>query len=749
MVTVREQQLATNIYGDVDIDAWLQDLGDSQPEALKTACLLARDLEDAAVAAENIWAKGASSFITGLQMAEILSDLNLDHDSLVAAVLYRAVREGKLSLERVQQDFGISVSKLIDGVLKMAAISSLQNYSRESVLGQSKAQTDHVRRMLVSMVEDVRVALIKLAERTCAIRAVKDAEEKKRKKVAREVFEIYAPLAHRLSIGQLKWELEDLAFRYLEPKAYKHVASLLSEKRMDRQQYIDNVIEKLRAELALQGIDAEVFGRAKHIYSIWAKMQRKRIEFSEVYDVRALRILVPDVKSCYGALGIVHQLWKHIPREFDDYIATPKENGYQSLHTAVLTDNGHALEVQIRTSEMHEEAELGVCAHHAYKKSDTGAGENSSYEAKIAWLRGVLTAYEESGGLADLADELRVGIEHDRIYVFTPEGHVVDLPPRATPLDFAYRVHTEVGHRCRGAKVNGRIVPLSYALSSGEQVHVLTNKEGGPSRNWLTNSLGYLTTSRAKAKVQQYFRLQAKDENCEQGKALLDREFRRLALPDINLAEVAKQFNYPSEAELYAGLGAGDVKAAQVLTVAQKQISGGSGHAQLNLFQHKKNVPSNKKESAVNIVGVGNLLTTMANCCQPVPGDQIIGYVTLGRGVSIHRQDCSNVLYLQRQEPERLLQVSWNDQVDRTYPVEVEVTAYDRSGLLRDITVVLANEQVNVVKLTTESDVSLNTAHMVLVIEVSSLQSLGRVLAKINQLSNVIDVRRRETGSEN
>jgi len=381
--------------------------------------------------------------------------------------------------------------------------------------------------MLVAMVDDVRVALIKLAERTCAIRAVKTADDEKRNRVAREVFDIYAPLAHRLGIGHIKWELEDLSFRYLEPDQYKQIATLLHERRLDRERFISDVMGQLRSELQATGVDADISGRAKHIYSIWRKMQRKGLAFSQIYDVRAVRVLVPEMRDCYTALGIVHTLWRHIPKEFDDYIANPKENGYRSLHTAVIGPEGKVLEVQIRTHAMHEEAELGVCAHWRYKGTDVKAGSNQ-YEEKISWLRQVLEWHEELGDIGGLAEQLRVDIEPDRVYIFTPDGHAIDLPKGATPLDFAYRVHTEIGHNCRGAKINGRIVPLNYSLQTGEQVEIITSKHGTPSRDWLNPNLGYITTSRARAKIVHWFKLQARDQNVAAGKTLLERELRAI-----------------------------------------------------------------------------------------------------------------------------------------------------------------------------------------------------------------------------
>lgn len=509
MVQVRAHQ-PVNDDGSINLVAWLDHVTRVDPaldrQALQEACEFARDAEQQANTSEHHWSEGASTFRAGLDIAEILADLKLDQDSLVAAIIYRGVREGKITLAAVQQRFGAVVAKLIEGVLRMAAISASIN-PRESVVVGSQTQVENLRKMLVAMVDDVRVALIKLAERTCAIRAVKEADEDKRQRVAREVFDIYAPLAHRLGIGHIKWELEDLSFRYLEPDQYKQIAKLLHERRLDREQYINDAMANLRQELEATGIKADISGRAKHIYSIWRKMQRKGLQFSQIYDVRALRVLVPEVRDCYTTLGIVHTLWRHIPKEFDDYIANPKENGYRSLHTAVLGPEGKVLEVQIRTHAMHEEAELGVCAHWRYKGTDVKSGSNH-YEEKISWLRQVIEWHEELGDIGGLAEQLRVDIEPDRVYVFTPDGHAIDLPKGATPLDFAYRVHTEIGHNCRGAKINGRIVPLTYSLQTGEQVEIITSKQGTPSRDWLNPNLGYVTTSRARAKIVHWFKLQ-------------------------------------------------------------------------------------------------------------------------------------------------------------------------------------------------------------------------------------------------
>lgn len=743
MVQVRAHQ-PINTDGSINLEAWLDHVLSLDRvldrEALKAACEFAREAEQQANAAQNLWAEGTSSFHTGLEIAEILADLKLDQESLVAAVIYRGVREGKITLAAVHQRFGPVVAKLIEGVLRMAAISASLSPRHSLVLG-SQAQVENLRKMLVAMVDDVRVALIKLAERTCAIRAVKHASEEKRHRVAREVFDIYAPLAHRLGIGHIKWELEDLSFRYLEPEQYKQIAKLLHERRLDREQYIADVMKHLKAELEATGIEADISGRAKHIYSIWRKMQRKGLEFSQIYDVRAVRVLVPEMRDCYTALGIVHTLWRHIPKEFDDYIANPKENGYRSLHTAVLGPDGKVLEVQIRTHAMHEEAELGVCAHWRYKGTDVKASSNH-YEEKISWLRQVLEWHEELGDIGGLAEQLRVDIEPDRVYVFTPDGHAIDLPKGATPLDFAYRVHTEIGHNCRGAKINGRIVPLNYCLQTGEQVEIITGKHGSPSRDWLNSNLGYVTTSRARAKIVHWFKLQARDQNVAAGKSLLERELGRLALPHVDFDKLAEKVNLKAAEDMFAALGAGDLRLAHLVNAAQQLVEPERANEQLELIPRRPSGHKPGKRGDIQIQGVGNLLTQMAGCCQPLPGDPIVGYITQGRGVSIHRQDCASVLQLAGREPERIIQVSWGPVPIQTYPVDIIIRAYDRSGLLRDVSQVLLNERINVLAVNTRSNKDDNTASMSLTIEIPGMDALGRLLGRIAQLPNIIEARR-------
>ncbi|BCB70441.1 GTP pyrophosphokinase [Vreelandella aquamarina] len=743
MVKVREDQPLTE-SGKVDIQQWLtrlqEDVRLREPERLQEACELAEQLDREAPRTHRVWLSPGSSFRMGLEMADILADLKLDQPALEAAVLYRAVREGLLSLEAVTKRFGDEVAKLIDGVLQMAAIS----YPLAPNHGMSQHnQQENLRKMLVNMVGDVRVALIKIAERTCALRQVKDAPREKCLQVAREVADIYAPLAHRLGIGQINWELEDLSFRYLHEDEYKAIAKLLAEKRLDRDRYIHDVVETLKSLMEAQHIHRyDVSGRAKHIYSIWRKMKRKRIDFSQVHDVRAVRILVPEVTDCYTVLGIVHSRWHHVPNEFDDYIANPKKNGYQSLHTAVLGPENKVLEIQIRTFAMHDEAELGVCAHWRYKGHDTNA-KSRSYEEKIAWLRQVLEWQDEVGGFGDLREGLSSDVAPDRIYVFTPDGHVIDLPRIATPIDFAYRVHTEIGHLCRGAKVNGRIVPLTYKLKTGQQIEILTATKGGPSRDWLNPSLGYVRTSRARAKIQAWFKHQARDQNLDEGRTLFEREMRRLDVEGLDLAKLAKAVNYQNADDMYAALGAGDLRIGQVLHQAQQLFGETDDQEQLDrLLAKPRRQPSKATQSDITVLGVGNLKTSMANCCRPVPGEPIVGFITQGRGVTVHRQDCPNILQLRMEEPQRIIEVEWGERAHTRYPVTIEIQAWDRSGLLRDVTGLLGNEKVNVLAVNTLTDTDEGIARLRITLEVDGLESLGRLFSRIQQLPNVTEVRR-------
>ncbi|MCY4472176.1 MAG: GTP diphosphokinase [Kistimonas sp.] len=755
MVKVNDEYPVTP-DGNVDVEAWLTRLHESQlkkggesirdlPQLLRACDVVRQTAANPATSVPgSIWSRQQGMLSIGLQMVEILVNLKLDQPSLVAAILYRAVRDNCLTLAAVKKGFGDQVAGLVEGVLGMAVVSTLQD-CEQARKWREQEQVEQIRKMLIAIVNDVRVALIKLAERTCAIRSVKQADRERQLRVAREVSEIHAPLARRLGVGCIKWELEDLAFRYMRPHEYKKIARLLDERRVDRELYLQDVMTRVQQALAAEGIEAEVSGRNKNIYSIWRKMQRKGVEFEGLYDIRALRIHVHELQQCYAALGVVHSMWSPVPHEFDDYIATPKANGYQSLHTAVLGCKGKTLEVQIRTHDMHEDAELGVCAHWKYKDSSPKGRYNDSHEQKLGWLRQVITWQVEIGqGVESLADLWRLDVEPDRVYVFTRDGHVVDLPAGATPVDFAYRVHTEVGHRCCGARVGGRIVPLNTCLNTGDQVEIMTAGQASPSRDWLNSSQGYVCTSRARAKITNWFRRQNREANMEAGRSMLDAEFRRLGLSTGSYGVLAESLALDSPEELFARVGGGDLRTLQVVQAAQR-LEARSSPAEPQFFSSAR-VPLTKPRTSnegdgIRVEGVGRLLAQMARCCQPVPGDPISGYVTLGRGVSVHRSDCGNFLRMQQDEPCRIIDVGWQrGEKKSTWPVSVRVDAYDRAGLLRDITLVLANEKINVTDLESHRLNEDNLSRLSLVLEVPDLCTLGRVLNGISQLSNVLDV---------
>ncbi len=734
MVKVRQEQPLL-VDGSVNIEMWLCKLGDDRPELnlsrLRDACELSEQAEEKAIASNSIWSPGHSSYRTGLEMAEILNELRVDEDGLVAAIIYRAVRENQLTLNHIRKQFGVDVAGMVEGALKMAAISDIQFGARKKILGERKDQMEQARRMLVSLVDDVRVALLKLAERTCVIRnavSVKNDTEKGLK-LAREVFEIYAPLAHRLGIGHLKWELEDLSFRLREPLPYKRIARLLDEKRTVRQEYIGGVVDEIERRIRQFGIEGAVSGRPKHIYSIWRKMRRKGIPFSEVYDVRAVRILVNHADDCYRVLGVVHNLWRNIPHEFDDYIANPKENGYRSLHTAVVGPEGKVLEIQIRTQDMHEEAEFGVCSHWQYKDGDHKKG-SESYEQRIEWLRQIIEGQDaEEDTDIDLAAELSV----DRVYVFTPEGDVVDMMPHATPIDFAYRVHTEIGHKCRGAKLNGRVVPLNTVLTSGDRIEVIVGDEAEPRREWLHEHLGYVATSRARSKIQAWFARREKEKNVEEGKRMLVEELSHLGIERFEFSDLVERVGYETLNELLYAIAIGDMAVYEVVEKAADLVH-------LDVSDHQLSLEMDEVRTEALIKGQGDLGYSMAECCQPVHGDLIVGVVDDKDLVNVHRQDCLQAL--RADVYGRLMRLEWADGVEVTFPVSVEILAYDRFGLLHDITGILMREETNVLSVITNTDKQNNRVNLKMTIEVPQLNRLLQTLEKIEQLPNVMSARR-------
>ena len=666
---------------------------------------------------------------TAIEMVEILVELNLDADSLATAYLTPYYLNDVVSIDAVEEHLGNHVAVLLTGVSQMATISTLAHQ------GNGTVQVDNIRRMLLAMVEDVRAVVIKLAEQVCHLRNVKDAAEEERVIAAKETADIFAPLANRLGIGQLKWELEDLAFRYLHPDIYKNIAKQLDDKRLAREAYMADMVEQVKQRLHEAGIKAEVYGRPKHIYSIYKKMAKKNYEFDQLFDIRAMRIVVERLQDCYGALGIVHTNWRHLNKEFDDYVATPKQNGYQSIHTVVFGPEGKTVEIQIRTHDMHQDAELGVAAHWMYKEGAL-PGRGSGYEQKISWLRKLLQWQEEVVDGSDLAQELKNQVVEDRVYVFTPRGDIFDLPLGATPLDFAYYIHSNVGHRCIGAKIFGKIVPFTHQLSTGDQVEILTQKHPNPSRDWLNPSLGYIKSSRARAKIHHWFKQLDRDKNLSAGKEILDNELQKLELTYKDLDPAIKRFNFRELDDLMVAIGAGDIRLNQMLNF----ITDRTEHEPVIRFKSPSKVTGDKNGIVVD--GVGSLMSHVARCCRPVPGDEIIGYITQGRGIAVHREDCDSFSNLKNKHPERVISVSWSDDISSSYALTIRIEASDRSGLIRDISSALANEKVNVLNMNVNTVDSTQTAIFVMQIEVHDLQGTNKVLSKLHQIEGVHSAKR-------
>lgn len=740
MVSVTRVHSLEEVLANREAKGWLQELGlaDHTVTALDNAF---QWLSEQPKQSELLSPIDSDFVRQGLLIVEILLELNMDDDSLVAALLYpffeHQSTDNKLK-EKIKKNFKVSVLNLLMGVKKMASMGLLS-----SRMKHSPEQAENIRRMLTAMIEDVRAVVLKLSQQIVLLREIKNSDEETRVLAAKETQNIYAPLANRLGIGQLKWELEDYAFRYLQPQMYKDIASSLEEKRTERQQYLEDFVESLTSKMTSNQIDAMVYGRPKHIYSIWKKMLKKGYEFSQLYDIRAVRVVTERLQDCYSALGVIHTNWRHIPSEFDDYVATPKPNGYQSIHTVVLGPEGKPIEIQIRTQQMHEDAELGVAAHWQYKEGaiPTKTGKGSSYEDKIAWLRKLLQWQEEMADSNDFAEELRNQVVEDRVYVFTPQGDVVDLPNGSTPLDFAYYVHTNVGHRCIGAKVFNRIVPFTYQLKTGDQIEIITGKELNPKRDWLNPNLDYVHSSRARAKVQTWFKQQDKDKNVIEGKHLLEQELSRLNI-HWDEAELAKErFNMVTLDDLLAAIGGGDVKLNQVVNYIQsKNLKESPPEVDPRLIQKPRKTKT--FQNGVILQGVGNLMNQLAGCCNPIPGDEISGYITQGRGVVIHRSDCEQFKVVMDDHPERFIDATWAEQYSGGYLTQIKILANDRSGLLRDVTSILANEKVNVLGMNTQSEVAKQLVWMDIKLEVYNVGAFNRVVSKIGQLDEIIEVKR-------
>ncbi|ENW32198.1 MULTISPECIES: RelA/SpoT family protein [Acinetobacter] len=700
----------------------------------------------------------SNTFYTGIEMADILAHLHVDEDTLSAAMLYRAVREGVMPLSEVLEQFGEQVHSLVKGTLAMGKLSELIEKNKRLEDHFNNNQREHlsgIYKMLISVTEDVRVVLVKLAERTYALRELANSSRERQERVAREILTIYSPLAHRLGIAQLKWELEDLAFRYLAPERYKEIASLLNEKRLEREQYIQFVIDKLRNELAEHGIEAEINGRVKHIYSIYRKMKSKNLSFDQLYDIRALRVLVKSVPECYHTLGIVHQIWRHIPHQFDDYITNPKANGYRSLHTAVIAEN-KSLEVQIRTHAMHDEAELGVCSHFNYKEG--AKTTDRSFNHRLHSLRAVLEHYQErneSSAHKESEDEIE-NFEHiqdfegfEKIYVFSRDGDIKELPRDSTVLDFAYHVHTEVGNKCYAARVNQRYVPLTYTLKTGEQVEILTKKDREPNRDWLVNSLGYIKTARARDKLRHWFRQQDRSKNLEVGREVLNKELSRLAIhpKSIDLSDYCNHFNVKTGDDILVNLVNGDISLHALINQVNRHMHLDQDEPEL-VLKPALNPRASHTLSAHGILidGLDNVELHVAQCCQPVHGESIAGYITLNRGVSIHKVACPDYVRMISQEPERAVEADWEMQPTRGQSVQIVVEAYDRRGLLKDLTQVIFSDQINIRQVNTISEAD-GIANMKLLIEVKGLAQLSKLLARLEQQPGIISARRLVQGT--
>jgi GTP pyrophosphokinase len=666
--------------------------------------------------------------------AGILLDLKLDSQAVAAALLAPALECAPEAAARMRERFGNAVADLVEGVGRMNEIGTLSNrHVPARRPEQQAAQLESLRKMLLAMVQDVRVVLIKLADHTQALRhAAKAEEEGLRREAAELARDIFAPLANRLGVWQLKWELEDLSFRILDPETYKRIAALLDEKRADREHYIDSVTAQLKGELTRAGIPGQVAGRPKHIFSIYKKMSTKATDFTSIYDVRAVRVLVDTVKECYAVLGLVHELWSPIPKEFDDYIARPKSNRYRSLHTAVIGPDGKALEVQIRTHEMHQHSELGVAAHWRYKE---GVRSDPGYDEKIAWLRQILEWRDELNDADELAEQFRTSLFEDSVYVLTPQGKVIDLPRGSTAVDFAYHVHTELGHRCRGAKVDGVMVPLNTPLANGQRVEILTAKQGGPSRDWLNPQLGYLHSHAARTKVRQWFNRLNYEKAVGQGRALLEKELQRQGMTAVSFDKLATDAGYAGTNDFLADLGTGKIGPKQLGTALHPEQPVTTPGAEREVVTHRARPVA---RDSVLVVGVDKLLTLPARCCKPLPPDPIVGFVTRGRGVSVHRANCAN---LRRLDVKRLVPAEWGRAEGVTFPVEIEVEAIDRTGLLRDISEVLSRERINVTA--THSLSAQLAARMRFTLEVNDGGQLKRVLALIREVRGVTRAVRR------
>src|SRR5215471_14635469 len=673
-----------------------------------------------------------------LAVAETLAGLHMDAATIIAALLHDVSEDCGVPMSELDSRFGREVASLVDGVTKLDKMQffNVEGEDGRPTLNGQDLWAENMRKMFLAMAEDIRVVLIKLADRLHNMKTLQFRPPAKRRRVAQETMDIYAPLANRLGIWELKWQLEDLSFRHLEPEKYHEIADKVASRRVAREKYIVRVIEMLRGELEKHGLQADLSGRPKHIYSIWRKMQRRGVDVDQIYDLLAVRVLVQTIPDCYTALGVIHSIWRPLPGQFDDYIANPKESLYQSLHTTVLAVDGRPLEIQIRTHEMHQVAEYGVAAHWRYKE---GLRQDQKFDAKVAWLRQLMDWQKDvAGGAQEFVDSLKTDIFQDQVYVFTPKGEIKELPSGATSLDFAYRIHTDVGHKCIGAKVNGRLVSLDTRLQNGDIVEIITAKGSrGPSRDWLNPNLGFVHTAHAREKIRQWFRRQQREENIVRGREMVEKALKRLNVDGVKLDDLAADFKYDKVDDFLAAVGYGDINPDEI---GRHVLSG--AEEQRKEAPYPQFAPS-APTGGLRVLGVGDLLTRVCRSCNPVPGDNIIGYITRGRGVTVHRADCASVL--NEDEKDRLVNVDWSESDQHVFPVTVRLEAWDREGLVRDVTAILADEKINIIALNAVVHKD-QTATVWTTVEVPRLDRLSRIMSRLESIRDVFNVVR-EVGS--
>ncbi len=747
----------------MDIDTFLSKL----PKTYNTADrdLILRAFKIAERAHESQTRVSGEPYINHcIAVALILAEMHVPPAIVAAGLLHDTVEDTDVTLEDLQADFGEEIARLVDAVTKLTTlprvsrsdlIDDVEIENKQLAIAQRRGlpspeeeavklqrsrrydlASENLRKTFLAMAEDPRVILIKLADRLHNMRTLSYMPPNKQKRIAKETMDIFAPLANRLGIWQFKWDLEDMAFRYLDPATYREIADKLDIRRSVRETQVDGIIKQLKKKLSAAGVEADISGRPKHIFSIYNKMERKGVPFEMVHDVRGVRIMVDNSADCYTALGVIHSNWRPIPGEFDDYIAAPKDNFYQSIHTAVVYDDGKTLEVQIRTPEMHRNAEFGIAAHWRYKEEERK--RDPEFERRLMYLRQLMEWRQDVEDAQEFVDGMKSDVFGDRVYAFTPRGDIIDLPSGATAIDFAYHVHTEVGHRCRGAKINGKLVALDYKLQTGDQVEILTAKRGGPSRDWLNTNLGLVNTQRARSKIRRWFKKQAREKNIHQGKELVEKELRHLGISEINLEDFAKSFDYKNFDDFAEAIGCGDLSLSKV--VNELVIS--DEEDEFEFDESDAPVDTIQSADAISVLGLKGLLTHMAKCCNPTPGDRIIGYITRGRGATIHREDCPNILRIS--DKERLVKVSWG-RPSSTFPVPIRVRAYDRDGLIKDVSTVISDENINMRKVHVDVNKK-NMAVFDLILEVKDVTQLSKVLDRLEQLSNVFEAQRVKPG---